>query len=161
MRQQLCSKSPEERGGGAGRYEGGYGGGPPAVPDGVVPANDFGLIPAQLAPSRYIRYNEARIIKLWNAAWAMLPANWVVDYEGLSRFNEHVVDREMQSGWNVTGASIMMIPNVDGVRRHLVHNYGQLTPENVSACVSTFIRQETCQAQNDVQFYYCIANTLD
>jgi hypothetical protein len=29
--------------------------------------------------------------------------------EGISRFNEHVVDRDMQSGWNTPGASIMMV----------------------------------------------------
>jgi hypothetical protein len=67
----------------------------------------------------------------------------------------------MQSGWNATCASIMMILDVDGVLRHLVHNYGQLTPEDVSAFLATFIGQETHQAQNYVQFYYCIANTLD
>jgi hypothetical protein len=33
--------------------------------------------------------------------------------------------------------------------------------ENVLAFVATFIGQETCQAQNDVQLYYYIANTLD
>jgi hypothetical protein len=43
---------------------------------------------------------------------------------------------------------------------NLVHSYGQLTPEDVSAFVATFIGQGTRQAQNDVQFYYCIANTL-
>jgi hypothetical protein len=55
----------------------------------------------------------------------------------------------------------MMIPDVDGVLRQLVHNYVQLTPEDVSAFVATFIGQETHQAQNYVQFYYCISNTLD
>jgi hypothetical protein len=60
----------------------------------------------------------------------------------------------MQSGWNATGASIMMIPDADGVLRHLVHNYGQLTPEEVSAFVATFIEQYTRQAQSYVQFYY-------
>jgi hypothetical protein len=140
---------------------GGDGGGPPPAPDGVVLLNDFGLTPAQVAPAWYIRYNEATGIKLWNAVLATLPAKWAVDSEGLSRFNEHVMDQEMQSGWNATGASIMMIPDVDGVLRHLVHNYGQLTPEDVSAFVATFIGQETRQAQNDVQLYYCIANTLD
>jgi hypothetical protein len=65
----------------------------------------------------------------------------------------------MQSGWNAPGTFIMMIPYVDGVLRHLIHNYGQLTPE--AAFVTTFIGQETRQAQNDVQLYYCITNTLD
>jgi hypothetical protein len=114
-----------------------------------------------VAPARYIRYSEATGIKLWNAASASLPTKWAVDSEGLSRFNEHVVDREMQSGWNAPGASIMMIPDVNGVLRHLIHNYGQLTPEDVAEFVATFIGQETRQAQNDVQLYYCIANTLD
>jgi hypothetical protein len=147
--------------GGGGGYGGGDGGGPPPAPNGVVLPNDFGLTPTQVAPAWYIRYSEATGIKLWNAASATLPANWAVDSEGLSRFNEHVVDREMQSGWNATGASIMMIPDVDGVLRQLVHNYGQLTQEDVSMFVATFIGQDTRQAQNDVQFYYCIANTLD
>jgi hypothetical protein len=31
----------------------------------------------------------------------------------------------------------------------------------VAEFVATFIGQETRQAQNDVQLYYCIANTLD
>jgi hypothetical protein len=126
----------------------------------VLP-NDFGLTPAQVAPARYIRYSEATGIKLWNSASASLPTKWAVDSEGLSRFNEHGVDREMQSGWNAPGASIMMIPDVNGVLRHLIHNYGKLTPEDVDAFVTTFIGQETHQSQNDVQLYYCIANTLD
>jgi hypothetical protein len=67
----------------------------------------------------------------------------------------------MQSGWNAPGASIMMIPDMDGVLRHLIHNYGQLTPEDVAVFVTTFIGQETRQSHNDVQLYYCIANTLD
>jgi hypothetical protein len=65
----------------------------------------------------------------------------------------NIVDREMQSGWNAHGASIMMIPDVDGVLRHLIHNYGKLTPEDVAAFVTTFIGQETRQSQNDVQLY--------
>jgi hypothetical protein len=114
-----------------------------------------------VVPAWYIRYSEATSIRLWNAASATLPVKWTVDSEGMGWFNEHVVDREMQSGWNTAGASIMMIPDMDGVLRHLVHNYRQLTPEDVSAFVATFIGQETRQVQNDVQFYYCISNTLD
>jgi hypothetical protein len=61
--------------------------------EGVVLPNDFRLTPAQVAPARYIRYNKATGIKLWNAASASLPTKWAADSEGLSRFNEHVVDR--------------------------------------------------------------------
>jgi hypothetical protein len=96
-----------------------------------------------VAPAWYIRYSEATGIKFWNATSATLPAKWAVESKGLRRFNEHVVDREMQSGWNATGAPIMMIPDVDSVLLHLVHNFGQLTPEDVSAFVATFIGQET------------------
>jgi hypothetical protein len=99
-------------------------------------------------------------IKLWNAASATLPAKWTVDSEGLIRFNEHAVDREMQYGWNSPGASIMMVPDMDGLLRHLVHKFGNLTAQYVTSFVETFIGQETHQAQNDVQLYYCIANTL-
>jgi hypothetical protein len=145
-------------GGGGGRVDGG---GPPPAPNGVVLPNNFGLTPAQVATARYIRYSEATDIQLWNVASATLPAKWAVDSEGLCWFNEHVVDREMQSRWNTTGASTMMILDVDGVLRHLVHNYGQLTPEDISAFEAPFIGQETRQAQNDFQLYYCITNTLD
>jgi hypothetical protein len=82
-------------GGNGGGGVDGDGGVPPPAPDGVVLPNDFGLTPAQVALARYIRYSEATGIKLWNAASATLPAKWSVDSEGLSRFNEHVVDREM------------------------------------------------------------------
>jgi hypothetical protein len=141
--------------GGGGDGGGDRGGcGPPTAPAGVVPTNNFGLTPAQVAPDQYILYIEAAGIKLWNAASATLPAKWEVDSEGLSRFNEHVVDHKMHSGWNAPGTSIMMVPDVDGVLRHLVHNYGQLTLEDVTPFVATFIGQETHQAQNNVQFYY-------
>jgi hypothetical protein len=123
--------------------------------------NDFGLTPAQVAPPQYIIHSYATCIKLWTAASATLPAKWAVDSEGLSRFNEHILDREIQSGWNAPGASIMMVPGVDGVMRQLVHNHGQLTPEDISAFVATFIGQETRQVENNVQFYYCIVNTLE
>jgi hypothetical protein len=55
----------------------------------------------------------------------------------------------------------MMIPEINGVLRHLVHNYRQLTAQDMSDCVQTIIGQQTRQAQNDVQLYYCIANMLD
>jgi hypothetical protein len=55
----------------------------------------------------------------------------------------------------------MIIPDMSGVLRHLIHNYGQLTPEDVAAFVTTFSGQETRKAQNDVHLYYCIADTLD
>jgi hypothetical protein len=123
----------------------------PPAPEGVVLTNDFELTPAQVAPARYIRHSEETGSKLWNAASASLPTKWAVDSEGLSRLNDHVVDWEMQSGWNAPGDSIMMIPDVNGALRHLIHNYGQLTPEDVAEFVTTFIGQETSQAQNDVQ----------
>jgi hypothetical protein len=149
---------PPPYGGGGGGGDGGDGGGPPPE---AVPVNDFVLTPSQVDLVQYIRYSEATGIKLWNAASATLPAKWAVDSEGLGRFNEHIIDREMQSGWNAPGASIMMIPGVDGVLRHLVHSYGQLTAHNVSDFVQTFMGQDTRKAQNDVHRYYCIANTLD
>jgi hypothetical protein len=141
--------------------DGGEDGGLPAASAEVVPANDFGLTPAQVAPIQYIKYSEATGIKLWNATSATLPTNWAVSSEGLIRFNDHVVDREMQSGWNAPRASIIMVPDMDGVLRHLVRNYGQLTPKDDSAFVATLIGQEAHQAQNDMQFYYFIANTPD
>jgi hypothetical protein len=55
----------------------------------------------------------------------------------------------------------MMIPDVNGMLRHLVHNYGQLTAQYMSDFVQTFIGQSTRKAQNEVQLYYCIPNTLD
>jgi hypothetical protein len=137
------------------------GGGPSAAPAGVVPANNFGLTPTQVAPTQYSIYSEATGINLWNSAFATLPATLTVDSEGLSRFNEHAIDREMLSGWNAPEASIMMVPDVDGVLRHLAHNYGKLTPKDVSTFFATFIGQVNHQAQNDAQFYYCIADTLD
>jgi hypothetical protein len=76
-----------------------------------------------VAPARYIRHSKVTDIKLWNAVSVILPAKWAVYSEGLSRFNEHVVDREMQSGWNAPGASNVVVPDVDGVMRHLVRNY--------------------------------------
>jgi hypothetical protein len=42
---------------------------------------------------------------------------------------------------------------MDGVMRHLVHNNGQLTAQKIADFAATFIRQETHQAQNDVQLY--------
>jgi hypothetical protein len=85
---------PGGNGGGGGyRDGGGDGDGPPPAPNGIVLQNDCGLTPAQVAPARYIRYSEATGIKLWNAASATLSAKWAVDSEGMSRCNEHVVDR--------------------------------------------------------------------
>jgi hypothetical protein len=78
-----------------------------------------------IGSKKYIRYREATGIKLWNAAYAILPAKWAVDSEGPSRFNEHILDREMQYGCNAPEASIMMVPDVEGILRRLVHNYGQ------------------------------------
>jgi hypothetical protein len=115
--------------------DGGAGGGPPVAPDGVVPTNNFGPTPTQVDPKQYIRYSDVKGIKLWNAASVTLPAKWAIDSEGISRFNEQVVYREMQSGVNAPGESIVVVPDVDRELTHLVHNYGQLTTKDVSAFV--------------------------
>jgi hypothetical protein len=149
--------APALAGGGGG---GGSAGHPAAAH--AVPVNDGRLTPAQVAPAAYIqyRYSEATGIKLWNTASASLPAKWGVDSAGLFKFLEHVVDRQIQSGWGALGASIMMIPDGNGVPRHLVHHCGLLSMENIGAFTQMFMGQETRQVQNNLQLYYCIANTF-
>jgi hypothetical protein len=60
-------------GGGDGGDGGRDGGVRPPAPEGVVLPNDFGLTPSQVAPARYIRYNEATGIKLCNASQLHCP----------------------------------------------------------------------------------------
>ena len=148
-------------GGPGGGGAGGAGGGPPPPPQQVPAQNPvFALTPAQVNPQRFIDYSTQAGIKLYNAATASLPKKFDLDSKNANVFCEQLMSRAHESGWNQPGGDIVSIPDDNGVILNLITNYAQLTKANILICVRTYIGNQNRRAQNSVQLYYCLINSL-
>ena len=58
------------------------------------------------------------------------------------------------------GEYIIMIPNSTGTPRSLITEYGRLTVENIEANVQHFIGNSSHQAQNSVQLFHFLTNSM-
>jgi hypothetical protein len=73
------------------------------------------------------------------------------------------MERVQKSGWKVTGANVIDVPETDdpgAPTRNVITEYGQLSVERIRAYCTTYIHQNTRQAQNNIQMYHCISSSL-
>ena len=152
---------PGGGGGGAGGA-GAPGGGGPSPPNQPVPFQNpvFALTPAQVNPQHFIDYSTQTGIKLYNAATASLPNKFDLDSKNANVFCEQLMSRAHESGWNQPGGDILSTLDDNGVTRNLITNYAQLTKANILISVRTYIGNQNRRAQNSVQLYYCLVNSL-
>jgi hypothetical protein len=120
----------------------------------------FALAPA-LVNDGIIDYATAEGAKLYKAAIDPLPGDaFNCEAHGIKVFLANLEDRASRSGW----ANIFMIPedadDPDNNLVDIIHNYGQLTLQQVRDHASTYIDQHNRQAQNNAQLYHCLMNSL-
>jgi hypothetical protein len=137
---------------------------PPQLPGAIVdqpqqPA-PFALTPGQVNPGQYIDYSTRVGTKYWDEATAPLLDRYNVDSAGANQFCEKVKDRAEKSGWYSTNANIISIPNENATAIDLIDGYGRLTMDDVRNHVTGYISQQTRQAQNAVQMYHFLIDSL-
>ena len=120
----------------------------------------FAMTPGQANAGNHIDYTTATGIKLWNEATAPLPNKFTADGVDVNQFSEAMLERANKSGWTNQIADIINIPDDGNVSRNLLTEYGRLTINNIKTYGSNYINTQSRQAQNDMQMYHCIKNSL-
>ena len=123
----------------------------------------FALTPGQANPNQTIDYTSSSGIKVWNEAIAPLTFEFNIEAKEVNAFCESLMERVQKSGWKVTGANVIDVPETDdpgAPTRNVITEYGQLSVERIRAYCTTYIHQNTRQAQNNIQMYHCISSSL-
>ena len=123
-------------------------------------AAPFALTPGRLNPTEAVDYSTRTGQAIFAAATASLPHKFDAESKTVNQFCEDLRDRAIKAGWGEGAADILTIPDADGNNRNLIANYGQLTPEDIRAHVATYIAAQGRRAQNAVQMYHCIMESL-
>ena len=134
---------------------------PPAAPAApAVGPTPFALTPGRSYHNAVLDYTSRPGQKAWEEATYPLPIIYDVNSRGAVKFCENMRVRAQKSGWDMPNANILTIPDSNGINRHLITNYGMLTVEDIHAQVMTYAHLPTRQAQNGVQMFHAIFNSL-
>eukprot|EP00957_Ditylum_brightwellii_P064873 4921701-Ditylum_brightwellii.AAC.1 len=108
----------------------------------------------------FIDYSKATGIKLFQSATEALPIIFDADSKQVNLFCEALQDRAEKLGCDLAGGNVITIPDINGQNCNLITQYGQLTANEITAHVLTFVGQQSRQAQNSVQLYHCLKNSI-
>jgi hypothetical protein len=118
----------------------------------------FALAPA-LVSNDIIDYSTPTGQKLYNRAVLPLTPAFDTQPANLKGFLERVYARAMSTGW----MTILEIPpdlNEPDEVKNLAKDYGQLTLEQVMAHAATYINGQSRAAQESMQLYLCLLESL-
>ena len=140
---------------------------PPQAPVPPAPAPVYALSPALVDPDDALDYKTAEGKKIWKASTEPLTLKFDVEQKQVTSFKEQLIDRAEVAGWNQGQGNIMLIPDENGVNRHLIKEYGRLTRAHIEEYVRTYSTAPAGQPvpvtrryQNDFQFYHCLTASL-
>jgi hypothetical protein len=126
------------------------------------PASAYALTPGHINPTNPLDYSTSSGIKIWNEASAPLPFKFNIEGKEVNTFCETLSKRANKSGWNLTGADIIMIDDssTHAVQRNIITKYGQLTIAKITAAAEGLITDESHCIQNNLQMFTCIMASL-
>jgi hypothetical protein len=122
-------------------------------------AEHFALAPGLIDHADVVNYGTREGQKLFEMATKPIKDEFNLDHAGLFGFLEQISDRAKTSGWN----EILRIPpdlnDIDeGV--DLIARYGSITLDQVRAHAATYVNGHSRAAQDSMQMYKCIFNSL-
>jgi hypothetical protein len=130
---------------------------PPAAP---APRANFALAPG-LTEYGILDYSSAEGAKIYRAATQSLQKDsFSCEPQGLKVFLASLADRALVNGWK----PILDIPESstepEESLRDLIHQFGQITLEQVQNHAALYIGQELRAAQDSMQLYQCLMASL-
>ena len=131
----------------------------PVAPIANNNAPAFSLSPALVNMNAPIDFSTSEGTKLNKEAIKSLPIKFDVESRSINTFNEVLLDRCSTTGWNDHMADILTISTSTG-DRNLIRDFGRITMEEVRNHCTTYINQQTRQAQHQYQMYQCLMNSL-
>eukprot|EP00957_Ditylum_brightwellii_P146753 11172465-Ditylum_brightwellii.AAC.1 len=117
-------------------------------------------MPKQVASATFIDYQTSTGIKLFQATTESLPVTFAAESKQVNLFCEALGERASKAGWNLLGGDMINIPDTNRVNRNLITTYVRLTKENIMTFVTAYQGGQIRQAQNFVQLFHCIKNSL-
>lgn len=121
----------------------------------------FALTPGQLNPGTFLDYSSKQGHQMFTSATTALPVLFTGNPNDINTFSEKVMDRAQVAGWGTGAGNILDVPNIAGTKTYnIIHQYGCLTMEDVRAHASTYMANDVRTAQNQVQMYHAIMNSL-
>jgi hypothetical protein len=122
-------------------------------------ADNFALSPGLVDHADIINYRTREGQKLYEMAIKSLKDEYNLDHGGLQGFLEQLGDRAKTSGWTDISHIPPDINNIHDVV-NLITRYGGITLEQVRAHAATYVNGHNRAAQDSMQMYQCIFNTL-
>ena len=122
-------------------------------------ANIFALSPGLADHTDVINYRTREGQKLYEMSIKSLKDEFNLDHGSLYGFLEQLNDRVRTSGWT----EITLVPpdlNHIDVVVDLIARYGNISLEQVRAHAATYVKGQNRAAQDSMQMYQCIFNTL-
>ena len=124
----------------------------------------FALTPGQIRPEDLIDYETRVGDRIWTQSIRALDVKFDMTSKHSLTFIENLSGRAAINGWNQGSKSIFHFRNRAGKDIDLIHEYGQITLEELrTQCekmTGTNAEANTRMAQNNVQCRECFLNTL-
>jgi hypothetical protein len=119
----------------------------------------FALAPGLVDHAAIINYSTRQGQRLYEMAVAPLKDEFDLDHASLSGFLEQLGTRASTSGWTDI---ISIPPDLNDINQvvDLRTRYGSITLEQVQAHAATYVNGNNRAAQDSMQMFLCIFNTL-
>ena len=130
--------------------------GPPGPPPQVAPPPPvvFALAPALLS-NQPLNYNVPADSKLYYKAISPLEPKFDLSASKIRGFLQAFYDKAIQVNWQMT-LSFM----IGAVQFNLIEHYGSITMAQVLTHAQTYLATNTRHAQNSMQIYACLSQSL-
>jgi hypothetical protein len=132
------------------------------APRGGTPS--FALTPGQIRPEDLVDYETRVGDRIWTQSIRALDTKFDMTSKHSLTFVENLSGRAAVNGWNQGSKSIFHFKNKAGKDIDLIHEYGQITLEELTTqceqMTGTGAEVNTRMAQNNAQCRECLLNTL-
>jgi hypothetical protein len=126
-----------------------------AVPPNPPPPAPFALLPGS-AFNAPLDYNKASELKIFRSATTGMTEKFALKEQHMRVFLGNLKEHARTYDWE----GILLIPDLAGVQRNIVTQYGLLNAASITAHVITYIDTQTRNAQNSMMLYQYLLNSL-
>ena len=116
----------------------------------------FALTPGQYARDQFLDFGLRESILLYRSIVEPLQNKFDGDPSHILTFTEQLVCRLTVAGFQ----DILNIQDADGIKRHLLVEYGCLSKDDIECFVNSYANTETRQAQNDHMLCELLLNSV-
>ena len=132
----------------------------PIVPVPAPVAIVFALTPGSLNSDDIINLNSKAGRDLFNKATAPLAIPFDGSSKNIHLFQNQLLRRAENTGWNSGTGNILTIPDARGDNRNFITGYGCVTDTLITTAATAYINTQTRQAQNNAMMVECLQASI-